>query len=250
MSSPPAALFKTGWGRVAVRILLYLLALFVCWLGIGIAAGLNTGWQWLIVVPFAIALFLVPAALVAISERMYWHMWVSIAVCVVLFATGFTVPGDWYLRLFGERVTATVLSQEKTVDSDGATVYNYRLARPDGRPLAGRLESYEEYRLPADVLVTVDPLGVLSPRPRGGWASGVEVEVALVGFAVMAALAIVAGLKGETRRRALGPPVRRWPRPRDVFVSPAAEKPAPAPSAAARRKKPARLKSQKGKRPR
>ncbi|WP_283139164.1 hypothetical protein [Rhizohabitans arisaemae] len=199
LSSRVAVLLRTGWGRVVVQILLWLLAVFVCWFAVGMVAGINTGWQWLIVWSLVGVLALVVMiAPFTIVDRTSWYIWCSYALFLLLAVLVSTVPGDWYLRAFGERLTATVVARESNPRTDG---YDYRLAGPDGRPLSGLLELDEKHQVQDELLVTVDPLGVLSPRPRAGWSSEFESIVALAGLAGWVVLEIADGVAEERERR-------------------------------------------------
>ncbi|WP_283139162.1 hypothetical protein [Rhizohabitans arisaemae] len=198
LSSRVVALARRGWSRAVVRIPFLHLVFFACWFVFGMAAGLDAGWQPLLMWILGLLLFAIWCVLVGSGDRTEWYG-VTFFLGLMVALGGFIALGDWYLRLFGERVTATVLSQEKTVDPVGDTVYKYRLARPDGRPLTGRLESYEDYRLPADLLVTVDPLGVLGPRERGSQADEDMQTVTLICYAVWIAVEILD--QGIMRRR-------------------------------------------------
>ncbi|WP_283139166.1 hypothetical protein [Rhizohabitans arisaemae] len=55
------------------------------------------------------------------------------------------------------------------------------------------------------------------PRHRGGWADEEETALTLAGFGGLAVLAAVGSVLGERRRRTMRAPLRRWPRPGDVW---------------------------------
>ncbi|WP_283139165.1 hypothetical protein [Rhizohabitans arisaemae] len=194
-----------------------LLLLFGSWFMIGIGHSLDTGWRVLIVLPGMAMLIALPLAVTLLREWMGGEALLTLMLCLLLTEAVRTLPGDWYLRAFGERVTAVVASERERVD-DGVTVYDYRLKRIDGRAVNGRLESNERYPVAEHVLVLADPLGVINPRHRGGWAVPEDGPVTLLIFGGLVIVVITAGVRGEFRRRTLRPWPGRRPRNREFWA--------------------------------
>ncbi|WP_283139167.1 hypothetical protein [Rhizohabitans arisaemae] len=192
-----------GRGRLAVRVPAFLAVAFLSWFALGLADMLDTGWKVLVMGFFGLILLIAPIMLYVFSGkngRMGWPTSVGFVLILLLFYWTQTVPGDWYLQLFGERVTAVVTSERERVDGN-AVFHDHRLARPDGRPLNGRLESWEAYPVGESVLVLADPLGVFNPRHRGGWAETWDIVLTPICFAGLVVVGAAAVARGERDRR-------------------------------------------------
>ncbi|GAA2845660.1 hypothetical protein GCM10010517_02160 [Streptosporangium fragile] len=209
----PEAALRAGWDLVVVRGVVFLAAVAACWLLLGIVAALDIPvWlAWVLGTPLFIALAAGPiAAMMKISEDVPWALWALLPFLVVLGAMAIALPGDHYLSVFGERVTATVADREwvETYSrrSGRDQYYVYVLHGPDGQVLAEDFRTLHDRTLEvgAPVEMLVDPRGVVAPRAPAAdpgfvrmltWVSG--------GWIVL--MTVVLSVMGELRRRGMRP---------------------------------------------
>ncbi len=200
-----AAVLRAGWWRVVVRGLLLLTTVAAAWCLIGFLLALDSLWWWLLGLVLSSFLAVGPAmALKRISEGVPWAIWVAVPLLAVLASTCPYLPGDHYLRAYGEPVT-TIVAERTWIDlRKGADHYEYVLRLPDGRPLEKRIETFrydDPLEVGAPVEMLVDPDGVFEAREvedRGF----VGTLTSVTGGAIVL-LAVLLSVLGELRRRSM-----------------------------------------------
>ncbi|MBB2912515.1 putative membrane protein YgcG [Streptosporangium becharense] len=199
---------RAGWGLVVVRGTSFLAAVAVLWLLLGVVVAVDIpSWVEFVVggVLFVTLMFGPVFAMMKISEDVPWALWALLPFLVALGGTAIALPGDHYLRTFGEQVTATVVDREwvegrKRRDDH----YRYVLHDPDGRPLVDdHTTSGDPLEVGETVEMLVDPLGVVEPRPPA--SQGVMETATWISGGWIALMTVVLSVMGERRRRRMRP---------------------------------------------
>jgi hypothetical protein len=197
------------WGKAGGL----LLATAGLWLVVGVGAALGTGLWWLITAGPLVAMLYTPFWLGRFSGRWTWPTWVAFPFTLALMLTAYAVPGDWYMREYGARVTGTVQDASCTETKEGRCFYAYTLTGPDGSDLPGDFRDTVEYQQGAAIDVVIDPRGNLGPRLAVDLetrAFEISAVVAYAGFAAATVAAVLAG------RRSLPEPRTRRSRRRQA----------------------------------
>jgi hypothetical protein len=192
--------------RVWARAGGLLLATAAIWLVVGIAAALGTTLWWIIAAVPMLGLLFAPFSLARFSGGRTWPSWVAFPCTLALMLTAYAVPGDWYLREAGTRVTATVQDASCMQTKEGRCLYAYTLTGPEGAELPGDFRDTAQYPAGSAVDVVTDPRGYLGPRLAVDLQTRAFEIAALVAYAGFAAATAAAVLVG---RRPLAPPARQ-----------------------------------------
>ncbi|MBB5962404.1 hypothetical protein [Planomonospora venezuelensis] len=199
------ALFRAGWWRTIGRGARLLAAVAVSWpvLGVAYAAG---GWWWLPgLLALAVLLGVSIVQLVGISEDVPWAVWGMWPFFLVLALTA-GLPGEYYMRAYGEPVSAVVAEREWVEGSRRKyDHYEYVLRTGDGRLVAEEFESHRDgLEIGARVEVLTDPLGVLEPLEPSE-DLGLAETLARVAWGWITLMTVVLSVLGERRRRTMRP---------------------------------------------
>ncbi|MEO3784653.1 hypothetical protein ABGB12_15055 [Actinocorallia sp. B10E7] len=130
--------------------------------------GLMSAWGGVAILfagPAMLILLLFPLGMALVLERGGPEFGAMVAVGLALTFTAFTVPGDLYLKIFGESREAVVV-EEICSRSKGSCSWSYDLAGKDDRPVAGSLR-HGDLDVGDEVRVVADPVGVVPPRRPG-----------------------------------------------------------------------------------
>ncbi|GAA3211443.1 hypothetical protein [Actinocorallia longicatena] len=152
------------WARAA----LLTLSLVLAWICSGVTLALTHSWSWLVAAPFMAWIGWLPFQLCLATdrgedERRTWPAWTAFPFALALIGTSYAVPGDWYLRTYGEATTGRVVSSS-CLETESGCLYRYKLADPAGTLLKGTYDDTAEHEVGSEIRVTVDPGERVAPR--------------------------------------------------------------------------------------
>jgi hypothetical protein len=176
-------------------------------LGLYVAAALVAGLMAFTRLPGALPTFAVLLVGIGAIQARYWltrgRGWTLPRAAVILagveMLAGFVfVVTTFYgsnasvLALRGATVQATVIDTSTATARRGSTTHLYELAGPAGRPIPGRLSDSDAFHVGDQVVVLVDPDGLVDPETPRKVAAARAIWIATaVSFGVAALMALL-----------------------------------------------------------
>ncbi|WP_344451454.1 hypothetical protein [Actinocorallia aurantiaca] len=163
-----------------LRMVFFTTLVAASWCFVGFVFAWGGGILMLLIGLPMLVLLLFPLGMALVLDRGGPEFGVMVAVGLALTVTAFTVPGDLYLKLFGESREAVVV--EKICSrSKGSCSWSYELAGTGDEIVRGLLR-HGELDVGDEVRVIADPSGFIPPRRAGDVSFDFLDMVALVAW--------------------------------------------------------------------